>query len=141
MIEQQINNGETLRGSVKFVGTKDNDGEIIYDGGWKEQGRVPMIYDYSGARVTAFEMARNEFDSVFEEERNISENTEFDDVFAENCTFTQEHTDNVFGGVGTFGVIRQQEKPLSKREYDSLISAGLQEQKQEKALDFDNIFA
>lgn len=153
MIEQQINNGETLRGSVKFVGTKDNDGEIIYDGGWKEQGRVPMIYDYSGycilsvkpaddaARVTAFEMARNEFDSVFEEERNISENTEFDDVFAESYTFTQEHTDNVFGGVGTFGVIRQQEKPLSKREYDSLISAGLQEQKQEKALDFDNIFA
>lgn len=47
-IEQQINNGETLRGSVEFVGTKDNDGEIIYDGGWKEQGRVPMIYDYSG---------------------------------------------------------------------------------------------
>ena len=27
---------------------KENDGEIIYDGGWKEQGRIPMIYDYSG---------------------------------------------------------------------------------------------
>lgn len=47
-IEDQIEDGETLRGSVEFVGTKDNDGEIIYDGGWKEQGRVPMIYDYSG---------------------------------------------------------------------------------------------
>lgn len=47
-IEDQVANGETLRGSVEFVGTKDNDGEIIYDGGWKEEGRVPMIYDYSG---------------------------------------------------------------------------------------------
>ena len=47
-IEDQVANGETLRGSVEFVGTKDNDGEIIYDGGWKEEGRVPMVYDYSG---------------------------------------------------------------------------------------------
>ena len=47
-IEDQVANGETLRGSVEFVGTKDNDGEIIYDGGWKEEGRIPMIYDYSG---------------------------------------------------------------------------------------------
>ena len=47
-IEDQVANGETLRGSVEFVGTKDNDGEIIYDGGWKEEGRVPMSYDYSG---------------------------------------------------------------------------------------------
>lgn len=47
-IEDQLANGKKLRGSVEFVGTKDNDGEIIYDGGWKEQGRVPMIYDYSG---------------------------------------------------------------------------------------------
>lgn len=47
-IEDQLANGKKLRGSVEFVGTKDNDGEIIYDGGWKEQGRIPMIYDYSG---------------------------------------------------------------------------------------------
>lgn len=154
-LEKQIDSRNPVYGSVEFVGTKDNDGEIIYDGGWKEKGRVPAVYDYIGfsiisaapaddtALVTAFEMAKNEFDSIFEEKRNISENTEFDDVFAESCTFTQDHTDNVFGGVGTFGVIRQQEKPLSKMEYDSLIAAGLQEQEQEqeKALDFDNIFA
>lgn len=47
-IEKQLASGETIRGSVEFVGTKDNDGEIIYDGGWKEEGRVPMVYDYSG---------------------------------------------------------------------------------------------
>lgn len=47
-IEDKIADGITIRGSVEFVGTKENDGEIIYDGGWKEQGRIPMIYDYSG---------------------------------------------------------------------------------------------
>lgn len=47
-IEDKISDGITIRGSVEFVGTKENDGEIIYDGGWKEEGRIPMIYDYSG---------------------------------------------------------------------------------------------
>lgn len=47
-IEEKLADGNTIRGSVEFVGTKDNDGEIIYDGGWKEKGRIPMIYDYSG---------------------------------------------------------------------------------------------
>lgn len=47
-IEDEIAKGTTIRGSVEFVGTKENEGEIIYDGGWKEQGRIPMIYDYSG---------------------------------------------------------------------------------------------
>lgn len=47
-IEDQLADGVTISGSVEFVGTKDNEGEIIYDGGWKEEGRIPMIYDYSG---------------------------------------------------------------------------------------------
>ena len=47
-IEDKIDDGVTVHGSVEFVGTKENDGEIIYDGGWKEQGRIPMVYDYSG---------------------------------------------------------------------------------------------
>lgn len=44
----RIEKGEEICGSVEFVGTKNNDGEIIYDGGWKEKGRIPMVYDYSG---------------------------------------------------------------------------------------------
>ena len=44
----KMNDGETVCGSVEFVGTLENDGEIIYDGGWKREGRIPMIYDYSG---------------------------------------------------------------------------------------------
>lgn len=47
-IEDQIENGITLCGSVEFVGTKENNGRIIYDGGWKEEGRIPAVYDYSG---------------------------------------------------------------------------------------------
>lgn len=47
-LEDNISEGVTIHGSVEFVGTKENDGEIIYDGGWKEEGRIPMIYDYSG---------------------------------------------------------------------------------------------
>lgn len=34
-------------GSVEFVGTKENK-EIIYRDGWKEQGRIPTEYVYSG---------------------------------------------------------------------------------------------
>lgn len=47
-LEDKIAKGETIFGSVEFVGTKENGGEIIYDGGWKEKGRIPMVYDYSG---------------------------------------------------------------------------------------------
>ena len=34
-------------GSVEFVGTKENQ-EIIYRDGWKEEGRIPTDYVYSG---------------------------------------------------------------------------------------------
>lgn len=47
-MQKKIANGETIFGSIEFVGTKENNGQIIYDGGWKEKGRIPMIYDYSG---------------------------------------------------------------------------------------------
>lgn len=47
-IEDEFSKSNTIHGSVEFVGTKENDGEIIYDGGWKEEGRIPMVYDYSG---------------------------------------------------------------------------------------------
>lgn len=40
-----------VKGSVEIVGKPENDGHIIYSGGWKEQGRVPQIYDYSGYAI------------------------------------------------------------------------------------------
>lgn len=41
----------TVKGSVEIVGKRENDGEIIYSGGWKERGRVPQIYEYSGYAI------------------------------------------------------------------------------------------
>ena len=40
-----------VKGSVEIVGKSQNDGYIIYDGGWKEKGRVPQVYDYSGYAI------------------------------------------------------------------------------------------
>lgn len=89
-LEKQLESGSPVYGSVEFSGTKDNDGEIIYEDGWKEQGRVPMIYDYIGhslisiapaddaALVTAFDMARGEFD-----DKNIIEKLKDDERFVE----------------------------------------------------------
>lgn len=47
-VEDKVAEGVPVCGSIEFVGTKENDGEIIYDGEWKEKYRVPMVYDYSG---------------------------------------------------------------------------------------------
>lgn len=40
-----------VKGSVEIVGKTENEGRIIYSGGWKEQGRVPQFYDYSGYAI------------------------------------------------------------------------------------------
>ena len=115
-LEKQIKSGKPVFGSVEFTGTKDNDGEIIYDGGWKEEGRIPMIYDYAGysiisiqpaddaALVTDFEMARSEFD----------------DVFGDAAKYT-DVTDE-WGFAITPKRQPEEEKLLSKAEYDRLIT-------------------
>lgn len=41
----------TVEGSVEIVGKPENDNVIIYDGGWKEEGRVPQEYVYSGHAI------------------------------------------------------------------------------------------
>lgn len=46
-----------VKGSVEIVGKPENDGHIIYSGGWKEQGRVPQIYDYSGYAILSVKPA------------------------------------------------------------------------------------
>ena len=40
-----------VKGSVEIVGRPEYNNRIIYDGGWKETGRVPQIYDYSGYAI------------------------------------------------------------------------------------------
>lgn len=147
-LEKQIESESPVYGSVELSGTKDNDGEIIYDGGWKEQGRVPMIYDYIGhslisitpaddaALVTAFDMARGEFDDVFDKEKVESCTSDFDDIFG---------TPDVISGTDALGfsiigaIKEEKDKPLSKHEYDLVIAAGLMEDKEELE-NFDDIF-
>lgn len=47
----------TIKGSVEIVGKAEHDGYIIYSGGWKEQGRIPQIYDYSGYAILSVKPA------------------------------------------------------------------------------------
>ena len=47
----------SVKGSVEIVGHSENENRIIYDGGWKETGRVPQIYDYSGYAILGIKPA------------------------------------------------------------------------------------
>lgn len=40
-----------VKGSVEIVGKPEHDGYIIYSDGWKEKGRIPQYYDYSGYAI------------------------------------------------------------------------------------------
>lgn len=46
-----------VMGSVEIVGLPENGGKIVYDGGWKETGRVPMKYAYSGHVILSADVA------------------------------------------------------------------------------------
>ena len=46
-----------VKGSVEIVGKAEHEGRIIYSGGWKEQGRVPQFYDYSGYAILGIKPA------------------------------------------------------------------------------------
>ena len=105
-IDKQIAERNKIFGSVETTGTPENNGEIIYQDGWKEKGRVPMIYDYTGycivtvrpsddkaillefqeeTKVEAEE--KDEYDDVFLDvlgERNAANASEFDDIFGKS---------------------------------------------------------
>lgn len=49
-LREQMQDG-TVKGSVEIVGRAENENRIIYSDGWKPQGRVPMVYDYSGYAI------------------------------------------------------------------------------------------
>lgn len=46
-----------VKGSVEIVGKPENDNHIIYSDGWKEKGRVPQFYDYSGYAILGIKPA------------------------------------------------------------------------------------
>lgn len=55
-LKEKLETG-TVKGSVEIVGRPENENRIIYDGGWKEKGRVPQIYDYSGYAILGIKPA------------------------------------------------------------------------------------
>lgn len=105
-IDKQIVERNKIFGSVETTGTPENNGEIIYQDGWKEKGRVPMIYDYTGycivtvrpsddkAILLAFQEGtkvqveeKDDYDDVFLDllgERNAANTSEFDDIFGKS---------------------------------------------------------
>lgn len=46
-----------VKGSVEIVGKAEYDNHIIYSGGWKDEGRVPQYYDYSGYAILSVKPA------------------------------------------------------------------------------------
>ena len=58
-LEQRINNGETIFGSVEIMGKPENDNKIIYLDGWKPEGRIPVDYQYSGWAILGIKPADN----------------------------------------------------------------------------------
>ncbi|KAF6630915.1 hypothetical protein H6F38_13830 [Paenibacillus sp. EKM208P] len=55
-LKGEMFDGNLPETSVEIGKKKDSSNEvIIYDGGWKEKGRVPMIYDYSGSAILGIE--------------------------------------------------------------------------------------
>lgn len=52
----EMHDNKSPEGSVEICAKSDQE-SIIYDGGWKEKGRVPQIYDYTGYCILGIEPA------------------------------------------------------------------------------------
>ncbi|MCM3273910.1 hypothetical protein [Paenibacillus elgii] len=51
-LKTKIFDGNIPETSVEICKKKDSENQvIIYEDGWKEKGRVPMVYDYSGSAI------------------------------------------------------------------------------------------
>ena len=74
-LSQKVNNGEQVCGSVEIIGKPENDNRIVYDGGWKETGRIPQEYLYSGFSLVGIVPADDaaimlELNTAIEKEQN-----------------------------------------------------------------------
>lgn len=73
-LQQRLEEGG-VKGSVEIVGRPEYENRIIYDGGWKEKGRVPQIYDYSGHCILGIRPA-DDTAIVMELNNKLQENKE-----------------------------------------------------------------
>lgn len=77
-LENKINDGDTIYGSVEFVGKGKN--KIVYDGEPVEKGRVPKVYDYSGYCILTVEPSDDsailiELNQKIKEDEKVDEKT------------------------------------------------------------------
>ncbi|WP_373217696.1 hypothetical protein [Ruminococcus sp. 5_1_39BFAA] len=118
-LEKEIQKGNTVYGSVEFCGTEDNEGEIIYDGGWKEEGRVPMVYDYLGFAIISIRPA--DASAILIE---LNQAADFKDEF------------DVFES----GFEKNSRNTINATEYDDCMQVGFEVNKSGDHVDFENIF-
>ena len=111
-IDSELAKGNRIFGSIEFAGTKENGGEIIYRDGYKEKGRIPMIYDYTGYCIVSIRPA-DRAAVLLEFDKGKALENEFDGVFAnhEANTVNDNEFDNIF--LATIGVMNGDEKPES----------------------------
>lgn len=56
-LEERMNNGEQIHGSIEIMGTPENDNKIVYLDGWKPKGRIPIDFVHSGWSILAIKPA------------------------------------------------------------------------------------
>ena len=76
-LKSKMFDGDFPETSVEICASEDND-LIIYEDGWKEKGRVPKIYDYSGDAILGIEPADDsavflELNQKFKEDDKMKE--------------------------------------------------------------------
>lgn len=143
-IDRQVVEGNKVFGSVEFVGTPDNDGEIIYRDGWKETGRIPTVYDYSGFCIITIKPADDtamllEFDKA-KQERNETPENEFDSIFGsiERNTAQDREFDDVF--LATIGIMYGDEEPDKYNNFDDVFENGFHGKSVTKIEDMIDVF-
>jgi hypothetical protein len=96
-LENKINDGDTIYGSVEFVGKGKN--KIVYDGEPVEKGRVPKVYDYSGYCILTVEPSDNsailiELNQKIKEDEKVDEKTLNQIISAVENKITELNTKN-----------------------------------------------
>jgi hypothetical protein len=96
-LENKINDGDTIYGSVEFVGKGKN--KIVYDGEPVEKGRVPKVYDYSGYCILTVEPSDDsailiELNQKIKEDEKVDEKTLNQIISAVENKITELNTKN-----------------------------------------------
>lgn len=77
-MDERINNGENVESSVEIAGNVENNNRIVYEGGWKEKGRIPKIFSYIGHAILSIPPADNsaiilELNQKFKEDETMKD--------------------------------------------------------------------